>query len=404
MGTNSRRLAPGEWGEITFRERSGFAVAHVYYRDLAGKRRQMEMSGRTETAARRALVKRLKDKLVTPEGKTVRSTTTVRTLSTKWLAQVDRSDLATRTKDRYRDVVEHYVVPSMGQLRVDECKHSRLQQRIDAISDDVGPATARLCRTVLSGMFKFAMRDGALDANPALGLEVNSPRKPGPKALEDVGGFLARLRDDERARAATYVERKRPDLARRIDLADLVDFLAATGVRIGDALAVSWSDLNLAPEGDEAPTVTVRRTAIRPRGEGMRIQPHRKGEREGDALEVALPRWAVAMLLERQTSGRVVPTGEDLVFPSAWGTIRDPDNVRDQLRAACKRLGVEGVTPHTFRRTVGTAVARCMGAQAAADQLGHSSPEVTVRHYIERVRRADHRDVIEGMAPRGASS
>jgi integrase len=49
--------------------------------------------------------------------------------------------------------------------------------------------------------------------------------------------------------------------ARERDLPDLVDFLLATGLRVGEALAVTWDAVDLS-----AGTVEVRGTVIRVKG------------------------------------------------------------------------------------------------------------------------------------------
>ena len=70
------------------------------------------------------------------------------------------------------------------------------------------------------------------------------------------------------------------------DLPDLVLFLMATGLRIGEALAVQWRDLDL----DEC-TVEVRGTVLRLRAGGLIIKSSPKSAAGRRILE--LPLWAV---------------------------------------------------------------------------------------------------------------
>jgi integrase len=64
--------------------------------------------------------------------------------------------------------------------------------------------------------------------------------------------------------------------AQRRDLPDLVFFMLATGVRIGEALGVMWSEVDL-----EAGTVEISSTMIRVKGEGLlrKETKTRSGER-----------------------------------------------------------------------------------------------------------------------------
>ena len=94
-----------------------------------------------------------------------------------------------------------------------------------------------------------------------------------------------------------------------------------------------------------------------------------------------VPRFAVTMLERRAAE---VPPGElDLVFPSARGGLREVTTVDKQWRKFRERhLEWSWITPHTFRKSVGTAVERGGDIAAAAAQLGHSESAITAKHYI----------------------
>jgi integrase len=61
---------------------------------------------------------------------------------------------------------------------------------------------------------------------------------------------------------------------------------------------------------------------------------------------------------------------------------------------------LQGVTPHSFRRTVATEIDEVYDAEAAKNQLGHTSKAVTERHYINRkLVVPDYRAATERLAP-----
>lgn len=47
-------------------------------------------------------------------------------------------------------------------------------------------------------------------------------------------------------------------------------------------------------------------------------------------------------------------------------------------------LGFDWVTPHTFRKPVGTILANTEDLAAASRQLGHASEQVISKHYVQR--------------------
>ena len=65
---------------------------------------------------------------------------------------------------------------------------------------------------------------------------------------------------------------------------------------------------------------------------------------------------------------------------------------------------LQDVTPHSFRRTVATEIDEVYDAEAAKNQLGHTSKTVTERHYINRkLVVPDYRAATERLAPGSGS-
>jgi integrase len=77
------------------------------------------------------------------------------------------------------------------------------------------------------------------------------------------------------------------------------------------------------------------------------------------------------------------------VFVTRDGTWHHPTNIQGRLRHIrllddyADLTVLQGVTPHSFRRTVATEIDEVYDAEAAKNQLGHTSKTVTERHYIK---------------------
>lgn len=89
---------------------------------------------------------------------------------------------------------------------------------------------------------------------------------------------------------------------------------------------------------------------------------------------------------------------EHLLFVTRNGTPLTTNNVRRRLRSVLAEAGIEGVTPHSFRRTVATVLDRASGPELAAEMLGHTSSKITKEHYIEPDEKVD--PVTAAMSPR----
>ncbi|TDC82091.1 site-specific integrase [Micromonospora sp. KC606] len=181
------------------------------------------------------------------------------------------------------------------------------------------------------------------------------------------------------------------------DLADIVDLMLATGARIGEILALRWEDLDLAVEH---PVLTISGTIIYIKGKGFFRQEWTKTD--AGYRSVVLPKFAVAMLLARKLNAADNPN--DAIFPSRRGTWLSPPNVRRQWRQARTDVGLDWVTPHTFRKTVATLIDKEANTDSAAAQLGHKTKETTMKHYIVKPAIApDSSSILEQLGGRPES-
>ncbi len=251
----------------------------------------------------------------------------------------------------------------MGGLRLGEITTPLLDQFIGTVVRQVRPPTARTCRTCVSGALGLAVRYGALTANPVREvdrIEGRSKREPRALTAAERAEWMARLLADE--------------VAVRKDVPDLCQFLLAASARIGEALAVIWSDVDFGNS-----TVSITSTIIRVKGVGL-IRKDTKSNAGQRVL--VLPSWAMTMLQRRFTED---PSLDEPVFPDALGGFRDPNNTRRDLRNARGSDGFAWVTSHHFRKTAATILDDAgLSSRVIADQLGHSRPSLTQDVYMGR--------------------
>jgi integrase len=358
-------LQIGTWGRIARKElEPGLWWARARFRDHDGRTRLLEARAATGAKAERALIAAMTQRATAASGD-LSPTTRLAALADYWLrTEIDGSSRAHATRERYRDVVENQVAPGIGGLMIREATVAALDRYLREVAEQVGPASSKLCKTVLSGMLSLAVRHNALQANPVREVSKIATEPPDVRALsvEEVHALRAQLRADKKAV--------------RGDLPEVVDMMLATGARIGEVLALRWSDVDLG-QG----TVAITGTVIRVKGQGLTRQDTTKGKK---VTRLKLPPFAIALLLDRSVNG--LPGGPwDVVFPSVHGGLREVATVEHQWRMFRSRHPEwKWVVPHTFRKTVGTAIDRASSSSDAAAQLTHSSDAVTKRHYIEK--------------------
>ena len=329
-------LPIGTWGSISTRvERTddkGKPVAYrskAKFRDHDGHVRVVSAFGKTKTAAERALQTRLQDRAKTSQSGDLTAMHKINHLLDLWdkrFAQLVADGKRSPTSlDTYRRAIKNHVRPALGEYRIGEATTPRIDTVISKIKTTAGAPTAKTCRAVISGAMKLAVRYGAISVNPVREVDTieAQPKNP-PRALtsEEVTLLRKHLADD--------------DTAVNADLPDLVTFMLGTGVRIGEALAVLWSQVDL-----EAGTVDITHTIARVRGEGL-IRKTTKSK-AGQRL-LHLPNWAIAVLRTRHATGIRL---DDPVLADTLGSFRDPSNTRRALRNALSPVG------NTARRDLG---------------------------------------------------
>lgn len=276
---------------------------------------------------------------------------------------VERGSRSPSTLDEYRYVVARVIVPGAGSLRLGELSTPRLDRFVQAVLVERGYATAKLTRSVLSGICGWLVRRGALLSNPVRDLtplELDRDRTARALSVDELRAWLAPLDASPHAQ--------------RHDLPELARFMLATGLRLGEALGVTWADVDLS-----AGTVAVVRTIVRVKGKGLVAKRVKSRASERGLL---LPSWCVELLRARRVR---LGAFEGPVFPDSRGGWRDRSNVGKAFRQVRGGSDFEWVKTHTYRKTVATLLDQSGAtARMIADQLGHSRVSMTQDVYLGR--------------------
>lgn len=150
----------------------------------------------------------------------------------------------------------------------------------------------------------------------------------------------------------------------------VIAFLAGTGCRVGEALGLTWGDVDL-----ERSTARFEAQLSR---KGHRVPLKTRNARR--TLE--FPGSLVDTLADLRARRPGVPDGA-LVFVSATGAPFDHRNVaRHGLVAACKRASAPVVSPRALRHAHASALlADGWDLAAVSRRLGHGSVAITASTY-----------------------
>lgn len=353
--------------------------ARTRFRFDDGKLRQVERFGESEAKAEAAL-KRALTTIKASSATEVKRETRLGDLADRFLAS--KADRAPRTVEAYRHAIEKIIKPRLGDIAIAEATPDRLQRFLDAVRLEHGPGAAKTARAVLSGMMGLATRSDAIRQNPVRELSPVGAKAKGATAipLEDLPALLQAVRGDERLQ--------------ELDLVDVIEFIAGTGVRISEALGLAWADVDLG-----AGAVSIRANVVRATGRGVIRQEHTKTD--AGARTITLPGSLLGILGDRRVKGGPNPHG--IVFPTVLGNLRDPRNTARDWATGRDRLQLPAYTFHSFRKTVATALDQAgLSPRDIAEYLGHADPSLTMGIYMSKTvggtRAASALDAVLGHA------
>jgi integrase len=344
--------------------------ARVYYRSADGALHELSRYGASASAARLLVVVALDSREAANSTDSTENSVSFEIAGRAWVRRIERreSALSPRSVDEYRRAwFRYFDVPtsSLRGLTLAQVNDpQRLRACLTALADERGTGAAHTARKVLAGVLRAAVADGVLPHSALATVGQVKAQVPRASSRDIRRAMTREERDAVVAHADELVSRARDPRSQRKAqaVADLVAFLAGTGVRINEARNVRWAQIDL----------TTGRC-------------HIDGTKSASADRmINLPGWLVARLQVRRRS----VTGA-LVFPSPThiGTekVWDKSNSASAVRAVLDSAGLTWATSHSFRRTVATLLHR--GGVPLADiasTLGHRDVVQTLRYYIAR--------------------
>jgi len=336
-----------------YRRGSRYAVT---YRDPSGKQRQRSAA----TLAEARLLKAELTADVKRGSYREQSRLTLAEYVDEWIrtyAGRTTRGLRPQTLAEYRRMLELHILPVLGRRLLTEIE----PRHVRGLAADLGaagkrPQTVRNILAPLRALFATAVEDGVVRSSPCVALRLKAGTTP-----------------ERHARALTQEELERllnevPDQWRL-----LIRFLAQTGLRIGELVALRWDDIDLG-----ARRVAVRRRLYRGRIDAPKS---RFGIRDVPITErMSKDLWS------HRSSSRF-PRDEDLVFPSEVGTPLNPTNLLSRVvKPAARRAGVPWANLHTLRHTCASMLFRGgWNAKQVQMVLGHHSPAFTLATYVHLI-------------------
>ena len=269
--------------------------------------------------------------------------TTFQELATRWQS-AEGPTLKTSTLQHYTNALRAYVLPVFGKQTITSINREHVQTFLAVQAAKYSKSSLRSMRVVLSLTLGWAKSCGWVPLNPCEGVRL---------PLATGGRTVART---------VLTPGQVMDLVARLQepYATLVLFLAVSGLRIGEAIALKWSDFE---------------------GNVFRVS-RRIYERESGDVKSKKSARELPVSPELVSRMRSLGSGE-WIFHSREGTPVNPGNaLKRYIRPAAEGLEIKNGGWHDFRHTLNTTMRRNgVHPKVISDILGHARVNLAMDVY-----------------------
>lgn len=205
-----------------------------------GRPKMVTVYGKTEAETKRKLKEKIK--LINSNGLILQNNTikniTVEEYCTNWLENVKINELKPSSYDRKELTLLKQVYPSIGMLQFSQLTIDDIQSMINELKEKkLSYSSIKKAYEAINECCKYAMIRGDLQSNPCIGVSL-------PKSLKRQDGNIKFYTEEQVELLLQQSTIKYNNGKYKYRLGYGIQFLLYTGIRIGEALALTWADVN----------------------------------------------------------------------------------------------------------------------------------------------------------------
>lgn len=328
------------------------------------------------------LKRKIRDKIVANAQQEINPTNdTVEQYITKWLYTYKIKTVKRSTFDINEKMFLRYIKPELGNKKFKDVTDTDLQRLLNKTSETKAFSTVRKLKETINQCWRFAYNRKDIPKDLLLTVQLPKEELCGKKTK--IIQVYSEKEIKQMYEAIMYYYNKK----RYYRISPLFIFLVNTGLRIGEALALNFDDIDFKKQ-----TVSINKTLSRVKiREDLPDDDERSYEyiitepktstsvRIVDLNKTAM--WALYEIDRRNKDRNIVKS--NFVFSSEWGNFFNPRSIEDTMKRVCNRAGIEYYGLHSLRHTFAS---RCfmkgVPVEVVSKILGHSSPSITTKIYI----------------------
>jgi integrase len=336
-----------------------------------GKQVVKAVYGKTENEVKKKL-KAIKTELAKYDNVNVKKVS-FNELLKHWLETAKRSSLKESSYDRLEATIQNNIMPYTKHLQVCNTTADDVQKVINTLTDKgYSYSTIKKAYTTINAMLSYAVQNDYIRKNPCASVEL-------PKNLEREKSDIEYFSDDELQSIIDGALYRHKTGRYKYKHGYAILFLANTGLRVGELLALKWENVNI---DKREIYVTETRGQVKDRSDNDQkyTTTDRKTKTKAGRRTVPLNDKALEALHYFKSLGYAenpyVMANSNKGVVSYRNLFRVLDNV-------LKDKGIDHGSLHTLRHTFATRLLKAgEDIKTVSELLGHSDVSITYNIYI----------------------
>ena len=296
---------------------------------------------------------------------------------------IQRTSLSPTSYVLYERIIEQYILPTFGRMRLRDIKTYHIQDfimklnsmpRRDGKPGHIAPQTVKRYTTVLRSMLTMAYKMYYMDDDVGLSRRLTFPKE----RYQEVDVFTI-----EEVKTILTAAKTEP-----INIKLLIELAFYTGLRRGEIVGLKWSDIDF-----EKQLLSVKRSIYKPKGKKA---TEKEPKSHSSIRTISIPNSLCETLQQyrKYQTNYALSLGifwQNLsyVFTDEFGNVMNPHTPIKQFSHFLARHNIRHLKFHCLRHTSATfLLSNGCDIKTVSARLGHSSIETT-NIYVHKLESVD---------------
>ena len=274
-----------------------------------------------------------------------------------------------------------YLLPALGSYRIEKINSVLLQGIVNQWAKNANTSPIKEGRrekgkckdykvllNYIKRILDYGMQLGAINSNPAI--QVIPPKLKARTTTK-----LKYFNNDELKKFLAYLDSLDDTIDNQLHIT-MYRFLLATGLRVGECLALSWSDIDF-----KNASVSVNKTIVQTMSRSERIQKGAKTKESNRIVSLDLATVALLKSWKSRQNDKVLTLADRLVFENAKRSYTYTNELAI-LQKHFKLAKVSNIGFHGFRHTHASLLMNAdVNPKEIQLRLGHADYSITMNTY-----------------------